>query len=104
MKMYLWENSSTPNVYTTYWVLGMHDQILQDGSRYYVQHYVLHPKFRNYSAYDDYDMAMVTVLGRIQFSQVAHPICISKPGENFVGEMVTVSGKMKINLIIFKLI
>lgn len=77
----------------------MHDQILQDGSRYYVQHYVLHPNFRNYSVYDDYDMAMVTVLGKIQFSHVVRPICISKPGENFVGEMVTVSGKMKFILL-----
>lgn len=80
----------------------MHDQIKQDGMRYNVEHYELHPRFLNYSVYDDYDMAMVTLVGRIQFNQNVHPICLTTVNDDYTGRIVTVSGKLIIKLKLIK--
>lgn len=74
----------------------MHDQRIKDGITYGMEHYMLHPKFFNYTIYDDYDMAIVTVKGRIKFNQHISPICLTQPQLTYVGKSATVSGIKKI--------
>ncbi|KAG5669860.1 hypothetical protein PVAND_000151 [Polypedilum vanderplanki] len=78
--------------FSTYWVLGMHNQVLQDGDRYYIDHYSLHPKFHNFSVYDEYDMALVTVRGIIRFNRNIRPICLTLPNTDYTGKQMTVAG------------
>lgn len=66
----------TPNILNTYWVLGMHNQYTQDGEQYLVKSLDLHPKFINHTIYDDYDIALVTLQKKIQFSEKVNPICL----------------------------
>lgn len=75
----------------------MHDQIEQDGTRYNVEHYVLHPKFFNFTVYDDYDMAMVTLQGKIKFTRNVRPICLTAIGDDYTGKSVIVSGRHILN-------
>lgn len=66
----------TPNTLETYWVLGMHNQHTKDGQQYLVKSLELHPKFINHTVYDDYDIALVTLQTKIQFSDKVVPICL----------------------------
>lgn len=70
----------------------MHDQRIKDGVVYGVEHIMLHPKFTNYSVYDDYDIALVTVQGRIKFTRNIRPICLTTPHNNYIGMKLTVAG------------
>lgn len=70
----------------------MHDSVLKDGVRYDVEHYEIHPKFVNFSVYDDYDLAMVTLQGRIQFNRNIKPICLITLYDDYTGLLVRVSG------------
>lgn len=79
----------------------MHNQQLKDGSPYRVEHYELHPNFKNYSAYDDYDMAIVTVQGQIKFNQNVQTICLTLPNTDLTNEMMIVAGVLKIILNFF---
>jgi hypothetical protein len=78
---------STPNIEKSHWVLGMHDSQLQDGIPYKIADYQLHPKFTNYSIYDDYDMAIVAVDRSIVFSENIKPVCLPSPSDDFTGQM-----------------
>jgi Trypsin len=81
-----------PDPLTTQWVLGMHSEIDMDGIVYNTKHYELHPKFINLSFYDDYDIALVTLAEKIQFSKTIKPICLPAPGDDFTGQAATVAG------------
>lgn len=83
-----------PDVFATYWVLGMHDSVREDGMRYDIQGYQLHPYFHNYTVYDDYDMAMITLRNFIKFSWKVHPICLTTSRDDYTGKNVIVSGKV----------
>lgn len=87
--------NSIADPYKTYWVLGMHDTNEQDGQRYDVQHYELHPYFINYTVYDDYDMAMITLQQMIQFGFKVHPICLTTTADDYTGRKVIVAGNHK---------
>lgn len=80
------------NPYATHWVLGMHDQKKKDGVAYAVEHVELHPKFANLTVYDDYDMALVTVKGKIRFGPTVRPICLPAPFDDFTGRAGIVAG------------
>jgi hypothetical protein len=71
----------------------MHSQLQQDGDRYYLEHFALHPNFRNYTVYDDFDMAIVTVRGRIRFNRNVKPICLTMPNTDYTGKKMIVAGK-----------
>lgn len=70
----------------------MDDQILKDGYHYNVAHYMLHPKFRNLTVYDDFDMALVTVVKRIKFNYAVKPICLPQAYTSYIGQAGTVAG------------
>lgn len=70
----------------------MHDQQLRDGTVYNVANVELHPKFTNHTIFDDYDIALVTVVQRIRFTQTVKPICLPTPGEDFTGQVGIVAG------------
>jgi hypothetical protein len=70
----------------------MHDTDAQDGQRYNIQHFELHPYFNNYSVYDDYDMALITLQQIILFSWKVHPICLTTPADDYTSKWVHVSG------------
>lgn len=72
----------------------MHDTNAQDGEKYTVQHYELHPYFTNYTVYDDYDMSLITLTQTIQFSWKVHPICLTTPIDDYTGRNVIVSGEI----------
>lgn len=71
----------------------MHSQVHQDGDKYMIEHYEMHPKFRNYSIYDEYDMALVTVKGKIRFSRNVKPICLTLPNIDYTGAKPIVAGE-----------
>jgi Trypsin len=83
---------SVPDPYATFWILGMHDQRTRDGTVYSIEHYMLHPQFTNYTVYDDFDMALVTVQGKISFSFDVKPICLTNGYDDYVGKKVIVAG------------
>ena len=70
----------------------MHDSRKQDGDQYGIFDAKLHPKFKNLSIYDDYDMAIITVNKKIQFNRNVKPICLPTPGESFSGRYGIVAG------------
>lgn len=70
----------------------MVDQRIKDGDSYKISHYMLHPKFKNHTVYDDYDIALVTVSTRIQFGQTVRPICLPSPLDDFTGQSGIVAG------------
>ena len=70
----------------------MHDQRIKDGTVYNVKHYELHPQFKNLTIYDDHDMALVTVVGRIRFSRTVKPICLTSPNSDYTGSYAIVAG------------
>lgn len=70
----------------------MHDQRIQDGTVYKIANYMLHPKFKNLTVYDDYDMALVMVNKRIRFSRTVKPICLPKANDDFTSLTGTVAG------------
>lgn len=83
---------SVPDPFSTYWVLGMHDQRIKDGTIYNVASAMLHPKFTNHTVYDDYDMAMVALTRKIRFTRTVKPICLPKPNDDFTGKSGVVAG------------
>lgn len=83
---------SVPDPYETFWILGMHDQRIKDGTMYNVGHVELHPRFENHSIYDDYDMALVTVTRKIRFSPTVKPICLTSPNTDYTGRSGIVAG------------
>jgi hypothetical protein len=90
--LFKFEIFSIQRPYDAYWVAGMHDQRVQDGYKFDIEHYELHPKFINYTIYDDYDMALVTVKGRFKFNYFVKPICLTAAGSNYIGKSVIVAG------------
>ena len=70
----------------------MDDQILKDGYRYNVAHYMLHPKFKNLTIYDDFDLALVTVVNKIKFGYTVKPICLPQAYESHTGKAGSVAG------------
>lgn len=78
--------------YNTFWVLGMHNQLQKDGEAYHVAHVELHPKFRNLTVYDDYDIALVTVKKKIKFGVNVRPICLPSPHDDFTDRTGIVAG------------
>lgn len=83
---------SVPDPYKTFWVLGMHDQFKRDGTIYPVGHVALHPRFKNHTIYDDFDMALVTVRKKIRFSRTVKPICLPNPNADYTGRSGIVAG------------
>ncbi|CRL05272.1 CLUMA_CG018141, isoform A [Clunio marinus] len=81
-----------PDPYKTYWMLGMYDRSRQDGRKYHVAHYQFHPKFINYTVYDDYDMSIVRLGERIIFDFTMRPICLPQPDDAFTGLWAVVAG------------
>lgn len=70
----------------------MHDRRAKDGTIHTVANVALHPKFKNHSVYDDYDMALVTVQQRIQFGRTVKPICLTKVNGDYTGRSGIVAG------------
>lgn len=64
----------------------------KDGAVYNIAHAILHPKFKNHTIYDDYDMAMIAVTKRIRFGHYVRPICLPEPYEDFSGQAGIVAG------------
>lgn len=64
----------------------MHDQRIIDGTIFRVNHFMLHPMFMNHTVYDDYDMALITVSGRIRFTRTIKPICLPAVFDDFTGQ------------------
>lgn len=85
---------SVSSALNTYWILGRHKINSTEGVKYTVRHTELHPRFRNASFFDDFDMALATVKGEIQFSRNVQPICLPSVNdhENYVGKLLIVAG------------
>lgn len=70
----------------------MHEINSTKGERFETEKFELHPSFSNDSFYDDFDVAIVTVKGKIQFNKNVAPICLPS-AENFhVGENAITAG------------
>ena len=70
----------------------MHDQEKQDGIAYHNLESELHPKFINHSIYDDYDIAVITLVERIEFSSKIRTICLPQPNAEYPGRYAIVAG------------
>lgn len=90
------------NVLKSYWLLGSHsiEEAKKDQRNVYkILGYEFHPKWKNGSSFDDWDMALVTLDRKIQFTEYIRPICLPAPNgeEEFYGKMVTVTGWGKVS-------
>ncbi|CRL05271.1 CLUMA_CG018149, isoform A [Clunio marinus] len=81
----------------TYWLLGMHKVKRREGVRYETISYEYHPKFKNSSFGDDYDIAIATVDKLILFSDHIKPICITLASHEFTWQMAIVAGWGRLN-------
>ncbi|CAG9806416.1 unnamed protein product [Chironomus riparius] len=86
-----------PNPLQSYWVLGMHDQQYRDGRHYNIVDYAMHPYFRNFTIYDDYDMTIVATKEKIVFNYAVSPICFNQPRDQYVGMRAIVAGWGRLN-------
>lgn len=80
------------------WLVGSHSltSSLKDPRNIYkTQSYMVHPKFRNETTFDDYDMSIGTVNRKIIFSLKVKPICLPDPYNEllFENRRIIVAGK-----------
>lgn len=91
------------------WLLGSHslkEAILDPENLYKILAFEFHPNWRNGSGYDEYDMALITLERRVQFSDEIRPICLPEINgeEAFYGRMGIVAGWGKVVGKIFTLL
>lgn len=72
----------------------MHDSHDRDGQVFRIDHYEFHPRFYNFTQYDDYDMCLVKLRGTISFNFAIKPVCFNLPGDSYIGLKATVAGKI----------
>lgn len=82
--------SAGKGILNTYWMLGQHHQL--DGERYDTQAARLHPRFRNLSTHDNYDIGIAIVNREIRFNRLINPICLPEPNQYTDDKTVTVAG------------
>lgn len=70
----------------------MHSQVKRDGRFYTIEDYQFHPNFINYTIYDDYDLTIVRLHGRIKFNLAIQPICFNDVHDNYFDLIATVAG------------
>lgn len=75
----------------------MHDQRYKDGRHYTVEDYAMHPKFKNFTIYDDFDMTMVKTKEKIVFNYAVAPICFNRPKDQYIGLRAIVAGWGRLN-------
>lgn len=101
----VYDNSTDP--YKLHAILGMHDRIKRDGTRYDFMDIFIHPNFTALQYHDTSDIAIIKTDKRIHFTETVRPICLPRDDsknslyfvdhEALIGQFV--KSKKKINFI-----
>lgn len=74
------------------WILGIHEN-KPEGEIYFTANFAYHPYFDYpYDHYPLFDLALVTLHRKIDFSFRVAPICMPKEGQTFYGQKVIAAG------------
>lgn len=74
-------NSTDP--YKLHAILGMHDRIKRDGTRYDFMDIFIHPNFTALQYHDTSDIAIMKTKKPIMFSDVVKPICLPRDNSKY---------------------